>query len=826
MRHWLPATARTPVWRNRGLVVLFGAGCFALQLVCIYYDVTWHSLAAPRAVLPGADLCVQNEGLEVAHLRKGDCLLSIAGQPVSTYLGYRQVLQRQRPGTMVPVVVQRGTEKVSVLERVVVGLGTAEDPVHQLLAFAFITVGLIVAFARPTDQTVRLFSLTSATLGLYFALLHKMVPGLVALQLTALLLSASLALHFFVSFPVEHWPVPTKWWPILYLPGAFLLAFTLRAFFHAQQTGAGVWFDPASVIWGTIDPYFLAFAGAAGLAHAGASYRSANPIMRRQLRWVLLGLSFAVLALVVDQVLTAVERQVAPLIYIPLLLGIALPIALGFAILRHRLLDVDVVIRRSLLYGALTGILVAVYLLLVSALSVGLGLAAGSTSYATVLFVSALLIGVLASPLRSSLQQLIDRRFDRQQVSFQRFVVRWSHELSISMRFADIVRVLSQAVPQELRIVRVGLLVTGQQGSALLPLQMPGDEDTEAQALSNPIPMEQALAAGLLRPDRVFSLDELLARPEPSPMAASFSAWRRAGIELVLPLVSAGSLQGLYLVGPKRSGDIYRPSELDLLRTLGNQASVALANARHFEELSAFSQQLEAKVRERTLELEQFLAVVIHELNAPIGVIQGHIELLQEGVPGPVTEKQSRSLNASIRNLQRLACLVSDLSDVLRIRSPNGLHIYPMRVSLGDLVEEALGALTGTIEQKGHDVQVRLAPDATAVQADPGRALQVLINLLGNACRYTPAGGGITVFSARDGTFVATSVRDTGIGIPREQLRRIFDPFVRLDGNQPGSGLGLYIAKSLVELHGGKIWVESEVGRGSTFTFTLPASEV
>jgi signal transduction histidine kinase len=297
---------------------------------------------------------------------------------------------------------------------------------------------------------------------------------------------------------------------------------------------------------------------------------------------------------------------------------------------------------------------------------------------------------------------------------------------------------------------------------------------------------------------------------------------------VILPLVSAGQLVGIYLLGFKLSGDIYQRQELGLLRTLANQAAIAIANARLYEEVRAFSQELEGKVRERTKELRDFVSVVYHELSTPMTAIQGYTALLLDGKGGLLEEKQSRYLEAVARSVKRLMRLVGDLSDVSRI-DDGRMTIHPEPVYLKKTVEEIIGSLSGIIEEKGLQIEIALEPGAEYVLGDPERVTQIFTNLISNACRYTPAGGRITIASSLMNGVAEMIVRDTGIGIPKEDLQRIFERFYRSPDpvvrEQHGTGLGLAITKSLVELHESELWVDSRMGKGSTFGFSLPVAE-
>ena len=201
--------------------------------------------------------------------------------------------------------------------------------------------------------------------------------------------------------------------------------------------------------------------------------------------------------------------------------------------------------------------------------------------------------------------------------------------------------------------------------------------------------------------------------------------------------------------------------------------------------------------------------------------------LLLDGKAGTLDEPQARFLRIAYNNTQRLMRLVADLSDVSKIEEGR-LSIQPETIDLRQAVDEMARSLANVVVEKNLELDINLAPDATRIQGDPQRVAQILTNLVGNACRYTPNGGQVSITSRQTDSFVETTVRDTGIGIREDELERIFERFYRSDDSrvrdQSGTGLGLAIAKSLVEMHGGQLWVKSKVGEGSTFGFTLPRS--
>ncbi|MBN1813771.1 MAG: response regulator, partial [Anaerolineae bacterium] len=224
----------------------------------------------------------------------------------------------------------------------------------------------------------------------------------------------------------------------------------------------------------------------------------------------------------------------------------------------------------------------------------------------------------------------------------------------------------------------------------------------------------------------------------------------------------------------------------------------------------------------------EFVSTVSHELRTPMTSIKGYADLLLMGAVGSLTDEQERFLTIIKSNTDRLTLLVNDLLDISRIESGR-LILTPKVVHVDDLVAQVIAAMEARAAERELELRSDLPSVLPEIFVDPDRVIQVLTNLVGNACRYTPSGGEVVVSaSAHDGE-IQVSVRDTGIGISEEDQQRLFSRFFRSDDptvqEAPGTGLGLSITKSLVEMHGGRIWVESELGHGSTFTFSLPTAQ-
>jgi signal transduction histidine kinase/CheY-like chemotaxis protein len=283
---------------------------------------------------------------------------------------------------------------------------------------------------------------------------------------------------------------------------------------------------------------------------------------------------------------------------------------------------------------------------------------------------------------------------------------------------------------------------------------------------------------------------------------------------LAVPLKHKGRLLGVLNVMEKEHGS-FTDEDQDLLESFASQAALALANA----ELYETARQLDHMKSE-------FVAVVSHEVRTPLTAIQGSLELVLDDRYFQMVPKMRELLSICQANVERLRILINDILDFSKIEA-NHLSLDFSPVDLSDVAVEVVASMETIAEQKRIHLRLDAAEDLEAIPADRMRVGQVLTNLLGNALKFTPDGGRVEITLDRlpEGGVVCV-VSDTGPGIASQDLGKLFQKFQQIDSSltrrQGGTGLGLVISKGLVEGHGGRIWVESEVGVGSRFCFTLP----
>ncbi len=517
------------------------------------------------------------------------------------------------------------------------------------------------------------------------------------------------------------------------------------------------------------------------------------------------------------------------------------PLAVGYGIVRRQLFEIRGVAKSSATYGAVTLSITGLYALLVvfaDAAVSRFNVDARSPWFS----VGFLFFAILAfDPLRDRMQSLVDRLFDRDHALYRRAVREISDAMVSMLSTVEVVDRILIALTETMGVERALVLLPDPRGARLVSSASRGDWDEEALAIE--VGPDHPIRARLSQARDGISRGYFDEESDVEVREACREVFDQLEVELLVPIQFRDRLLGVIAVGQKLSGDRLTADDRQLLGTLANQSSVAIENARAFDQIANLNATLEARVEARTRELRetqaqlmqsekmrslgQLVAGVAHELNNPIGFVHANLHLLNEYMRRMVDAQRrgedttriegaiEKLLARSREGTERVKQIVADLRTFSRMD----------RAELADVdLNEEIDRTLGLMEARFRD-KIRVERDygeLPTVRCYAGQLNQVFMNLVGNACDAMSQGGTLRIKTRAVPAGVRVEIHDDGEGIPPELQARIFEPFFTSKPVGQGTGLGLSISYGIVERHGGRMLLGSAPGAGTTFVVELP----
>ena len=708
--------------------------------------------------------------------------------------------------------------------------------ISLVTVFANLILGLFTYLKNPKSSTNRLLAFLTLQVSVwaianYFSLhSHTSDSTLFWIRMVMLITSPMGPTIFllFRSFPNSHINLNKK-----YLYGILLLAiscciFSISPFMFTSVTISNRGIQPVAgfgiLIFEITAVGFLLMA----MITIFEKYKKSIGLEKLQLKYLISGVAITFFSMIITNLFFVIILKVSSFVVFGPLLSLILVGFISYAIIKHRLLNIGLVVARSVTFFILISLILTAYTFVSFGIS---NLFFGAKVQVNQLIIYAILTLLISSTfhsLKNYLEKITEKIFFKNNYNSNELLSKLTKILAMNLRLEDITTKTINELFNTMHISRGSFFIFR-------------DEDiiqSTSGGFGGPKIRDKKMILGLCKEKRILIFEEEDNEEKKEIM-------RKLDASIALPLYVENEINGILLLGEKKSGDIYFSKDIEILKIFGPEVSVAVENAKAYEEIRRFNITLKEKVERATKDLQkansklqevdklkdEFVSLASHELRTPMTVIKSYLWLmLDKNNVGALSEKQKMYIDRAYTSTQRLINLVNDMLNVSRIES--GRFTLVMKpIDLGDLINTVYTEmLPKAQEQKVNLEFAKPLQPLLKVQADSERIEQVLINIIGNSLKFTPENGSIRISIDYDPKTQqeTVSVVDNGKGISAEDVPKLFQKFSMVGTNYlvkqnaQGTGLGLYLSKSMVELMGGKIWAESEgLGKGSKFSFTL-----
>jgi len=621
--------------------------------------------------------------------------------------------------------------------------------------------------------------------------------------------------------------------PVLFSLVTLFSNYVIRGF-EVLERGVVVESGGLYFLYGVILAIYMFF----GLGILIKKYIKSTGLDRLQIRYIIIGLVLMTFSIIITNLILPRFYSSGNFIYLVPKLGaysvLFLIFSTTYSIIRYRLMDVRLIITRSLIYVILVGLITTAFVFISFLATNYFGSQLGVASIG-VSAIGSLAIVLLIDPLKRVLARVTDNIFFKGRVDYQSLLRQLSDVINQEIELSKLIQKLISHLTSQLKIRKVDVFIKNSENCFT---------DIENRCLDGIQPVTRLLK----RDQEIIVLEELDRKitDENDEKERAFLEKVRKILEdrnwfLVVPaFIEEKTLSAIITMDRKMSGDLYGIEDINLFEVLSPQFASALEKAKLYQETLQFNITLQDEVERATADLRRlnkelkvldqaksdFMNIASHQLRTPLSGIIGYLSMIMEGDYGKMNKDQKKILEGVFTASRRLSRLVDTFLNVSRIEA--GKFILNLaEVNMIDVVQTEVNEMAFNAKDKKLDLKfVKPKAKIPTVMVDVDKVKDVVINLIDNAVKYTQSGG-VSVFIEKQKEDLHISVQDTGVGIAKGQAEKLFNKFVRGRGIakiQPdGSGLGLYIAKRIVEAHGGKIWVESEgLGKGSVFQFTLP----
>jgi signal transduction histidine kinase len=768
-----------------------------------------------------------NIGGKVGLKRVSDRIVEVNGKKVSSAEDIYKVVDSLPLGTLVNYRISRNDEFIELSIPIV--RFTLRDflflfGVIYLVGLIFFVVGACVYYLKPSSQSSKIFFILCSLVGIWFVTsFHSQSTYLFnlfdKLAFFGFIYCPALGIYLASVFP-SNGLFLRKNQHIL-----FLIAFIFSTFLFIVNF---IYFDSYSIwkdIYSSTWLYLVLGSLMLPISSALAYFKGFSTLERQRAQVILLGSLVGLFLPALVGISIVVFRANIPfnLLALPV---IFFPISIAYAIVKHNLFDIDIIIQKALVYSTLTAVVGGVLVLMVIAFNVAFASYGGWRNPVFFVVLSTFLV-IALNPLKNQIQNFIDLSFFRTKYDYRRIIEEISFVMTSLLNLDDITDKIISTIGQTMFSNPVSVILFDENSGDYRVYAKSKEADirtTTIQGSSKLIQLLNRYKKEIFKEDLIADDRYMKHRDTLMKLFNDFNA------ALFIPMFFKKELIGILSLGEKRSGLSYNSQDIKLLRILANQSAIAIENAFAYKLVEDYAKKLEEankELRETQAQLiqaekmsaiGQLAAGIAHEIRNPLNIIEGARYYLYQMVDGENSEIIREYLDYIKHEVERTNHLIDSLLKLSKMEPP---HFES--VNINTILQNTLVLVRKQISDSKIELITNLDPHIPRIMADPNQLWQVFINILINAIQAMPSGGKLQIDTGLckerlDHVFI--SFRDTGVGIDEEDLPKIFDPF--FTKKSTGTGLGLSVSYKIIEGHKGKITVSSEKEKGTTFVIELP----
>ncbi len=755
----------------------------------------------------------------VKGIQPGDTLISFNGLHFSGREGLEIYVDSKSIGDKISIDYLHNGSKSSAQTELVEFYTLPFIVSNSAAGFLFIAFGIFVLLNCPELRAAKIFHWGSigiavmllTTWGKYTT--YPLVLGIAARSVFHLsyVLTPAAFFHFSLAFPKDREKRFNYLILGIYTAGILIAGINTYFFIRMLPQPAQPGIDNYLSVF-MLNRILAIFNIVAAISIFFVSYfRTENKVEKKKLKWLISGFLIGPLTFIALWTIPQIASSITlmPEILIPVLM-LSIPLTFTIAIVRYHLMDIDLLISRSIVYSIVIFFLVIIYIALISVISSQITL----LNHQIPSIIAAILIALLFEPIRRRVQRYVDKKFFRVQYNFREALRNFIRNISEIHTVPDLAEIVVKKTQEFIPVKKIGFfllkdnyitLIAHRNFDLLVKRRLPFDSARLKSELNNPVADPSKVESGVIIE------------------TADIDTFKRWGMDLVIPARTGdGNIYAFLVLGGKKSEGRFTIEDIDLLNNVASSIASTLSRIYLQEELIRKNLETE-KLEELNKQKTMFVSTVSHDLKTPLASIKVFSEMMKNDKQA--SEKQKDYLNIIEGETDRLTRLINNVLGFAWIEK--GTRHYNFEsTSLNPVVEKTLSALDYQLKMQGFIVEKKISPINWMVSADPEAVMEAIINVIANGIKFSVGQKELFVSTYRLENFYCVEVRDKGIGIKPEDLKNLFQPFFRsqIAGNMKisGTGLGLSIIKHVMDAHKGKIEVQSVPEEGTAFILKFP----